>query len=186
MRKRSLMGGPQHHARRLAGLECLLPARCAQAPTITGPQALKAELGKRSREIIAAGFREGQKPRGHDRTYGVTADIFAACVAASVPEEPGHRLQGANIKPLAEHIAGIRPPAPASRVVSQHQVLAHGLFMVQQRAIAAANIRSTSDADRGQRLALPSGTIEPPSAWNRAAVSAYRLACAWTRETMAC
>ena len=127
MGKRTLVGGPQHHARRLAGLECLLPARRAQAPTIAGLQARKAELGDRSREIVAAGFREREKPCGHDHTDRVAADIFAARVAAPVAEEAGHGLQRADLQPLAEHIAGARPPA-ATRILPQHHRLAHGSY----------------------------------------------------------
>jgi hypothetical protein len=127
MGKRTLVGGAQHHARRLAGLECLLPARRAQAPAITGLQARKAKLGDRGREIIAAGFRVREKPCGHDRTDRVAADIFAARVAAPVAEEAGHGLQRADLEPLAEHIAGVRSPA-APRVLPQHHRIAHGSY----------------------------------------------------------
>jgi hypothetical protein len=127
MSKRTLVGGPQHHARRLAGLECLLPARRAQAPAITGLQARKAKLGDRGREIVAAGFREREKPCCHDRTDRMATDIVAARVAAPVAKEAGHGLQRADLQPLAEHIAGVRPPA-ATRVLPQHHRLAHDCY----------------------------------------------------------
>lgn len=125
MSKCTLMGGPQRHTRCLARIKCLLPARSAQAPAITGLQTRKPEFGDRSREIVAAGFRERKKSQGHDCTDRVTAAIFATRVAAPVAEETSHWLQRADLEPLAEHIAGIRPPAAAACIVPQHHRFVH-------------------------------------------------------------
>ena len=126
--KRTLVGGPQHYARRLAAFEGLLPARRAQAPPISGLQARKAKFRDRSREIVAAGFREGEKSRSEYRTDGMAADIFATRVAASVTKEAGHRFQRTDLEPLAKHIEPIPAAAPATFVVPQHNLFAHGVY----------------------------------------------------------
>ena len=125
MRKRTLVGGPQRHTRCLARIESLLPARRTQAPAIARLQARKTELGGWGREIIAAGFRVREKPWGHDCTDRVTAHIFTARVAAPVAEETSHGFQRADLEPLAEHIAGTRPPAAAARIVPEHNRFVH-------------------------------------------------------------
>src|SRR5262249_55192438 len=64
MIERALVGGAQHHARRLARLERLLPARCAQAPAVARLEAAEAELRHRRRQIVAARFGEREKSGG--------------------------------------------------------------------------------------------------------------------------
>ena len=43
--QRTFVGRAQDHAGRLAGLECLLPAGCTQAPAVAGLEAAKANCG---------------------------------------------------------------------------------------------------------------------------------------------
>jgi len=57
----SLMRGAQDHAGRFFGLERFLPARCAQAPPVTGLQPWKAEFWHGSRKIVTARFGKLEK-----------------------------------------------------------------------------------------------------------------------------
>jgi hypothetical protein len=50
----TLVRGSQDHSRRLACLECFLPARSTEAPTVTRFQARKAKFRYRCRKIVAA------------------------------------------------------------------------------------------------------------------------------------
>jgi hypothetical protein len=50
----TLVRGAQDHSRRLACLECFLPARSTEAPTVTRFQARKAKFRYRCRKIVAA------------------------------------------------------------------------------------------------------------------------------------
>jgi hypothetical protein len=113
--------GPQDHAGRLARLECFLPTRCTQAPTVAGPQAGKAEFRHWCRQIIAAGLGKLEKRGSHDGADGVTPNVLSASVTAAVSKEPRHRCQGADFEPVAEDIPGCsRPTAATSAVISQH------------------------------------------------------------------
>ena len=47
----AFVSGAQDHAGSLAGLECFLPARRTEAPTVAGFQAAKAELRHRCRKL---------------------------------------------------------------------------------------------------------------------------------------
>src|SRR5580658_10186552 len=122
------MCGAQDHARRAFRLQRILPPRCAQTPAITGLQSRKAEFRDRRREIIAAGFRILKKSRGHDGAHGVAADVLTAGVAATVAKETGHRAQGTDFEPIAEHVLGLVAPAAAALagVISQHRGSLHG------------------------------------------------------------
>ena len=70
------MGRPQHHPRRHARLQRLLPARGAQAPPIAGAQPRKAELLARGRQVVASRAGEIQELPRHAGAYGVTAEIL--------------------------------------------------------------------------------------------------------------
>ena len=87
--------GPQDHAGHLARLESFLPARRTQAPTVSGPQAGKAESWDRRRKIIAVGFGKLEELIGHDGADGMTTDVFSTRIAASVSEEPRQGLDRA-------------------------------------------------------------------------------------------
>ena len=50
----TLVRGAQDHTRRVASLECFLPARGTEAPTVAWVQAWKAKFGYRCRKIVAA------------------------------------------------------------------------------------------------------------------------------------
>src|SRR5689334_10472529 len=114
------MGGAQHHARRLAGCERLLPARRAQAPAVAGFEPRKAELRHRRGQIVAAGFGEFQEGSGHDDTHRVAAEILAPGIAAAVAIKSGHRAERAELERFAEHIAGRSAAAVTAPVVPQH------------------------------------------------------------------
>ena len=49
----AFVSGAQDHAGSLAGLECFLPTRSVQAPTVAGFQAAKAEFRHRYRKNVA-------------------------------------------------------------------------------------------------------------------------------------
>ena len=57
----TLVRGAQDHARRVACLEGFLPARSAEAPTVTWVQAWKAECGNWCQKIVAARFGKFEK-----------------------------------------------------------------------------------------------------------------------------
>ena len=82
--------GAQDHAGCLAGFKCFLPTGCAEAPTVAGFQAAKAEFRHRRRKIVATGFGKREKLGGHDGADGVAADILSRSVAAAVPKEARH------------------------------------------------------------------------------------------------
>ena len=104
--QRAFVRGAQHHAGRLARLECFLPTGCTEAPTVAGFQAGETEFLHRGRKVVAAGFGKFEERRGHDRADGVAAEILSTGVAAAVTKEPGHRVYRADVEPLSEHIAG--------------------------------------------------------------------------------
>lgn len=121
------MRGAQDHARRTTGLQRLLPTRCAQTPSITRFESGEAELRDRCRKIVAARFRELEKLGGDNGTYGVVADILAAGVTTAVAKKTCHRTQGADLKPLAEHVFRFIGPATAAatRIFFQHDDFLH-------------------------------------------------------------
>jgi hypothetical protein len=53
--ERAFVGGAQHHVRRPAGLQRLLPARPVQAPAVAGVQAGETVDGFGGREVVANG-----------------------------------------------------------------------------------------------------------------------------------
>src|SRR5215831_21344769 len=106
------MRGAQDDARRLAGLESFLPTGCAEAPTVAGLEAAKAEFRHRRRQIVAAGFGKLEKRRSHDGADRVAADVLLPRIAAAVAKEPRHGIDRADFEPVTEHVAGcVRPTA---------------------------------------------------------------------------
>src|SRR5258708_22157313 len=65
MTQSAFVSGAQDHAGRLARLECFLPTRSTEAPTVAGFQAAKAEFRHRCRKIVAAGFGKLEKRGPH-------------------------------------------------------------------------------------------------------------------------
>ena len=117
----ALVGGAQDHAGRLAGLKGFLPTRCAEAPTVAGFEAAKADFRRRCRKIVAAGFGKFEKRLGHDGADRVAADVLWPGVAAAVAKEARHRAYRTDFEPSTEHVAGCaRPAASIAAVVSQH------------------------------------------------------------------
>src|SRR5262245_35694401 len=89
-----------------------MPAGCAEAPTVAGLEAGKAEFRHRRGKIIAARFGKRKKRGGHDRAHRVAADILPPGIAAAVAKEARHRADRTEFEPVAEHVAGeIRPAA---------------------------------------------------------------------------
>src|SRR5262249_25099050 len=113
--------GAQHHARRSAGRESFLPTGRAEAPTVAGLEAAKAEFRHGRREIVAAGFGKLEKRRGHDGADRVAADVLSPRIAAAVAKEPRHGVYRAHFEPDTEHIARcVRPTASMPPLVPQH------------------------------------------------------------------
>ena len=106
--------GTQDHTRRVACLECFLPSRGTEAPTVTWVQAWKAECGNWCRKIVAARFGEFEKRRSHNGTDRVTANVLSPGVAAAIPIKSRHGFDRTDIKRLAEHISWTTPPTPPS------------------------------------------------------------------------
>src|SRR5262249_19891381 len=104
------MRGAQDDARRLAGLESFLPTGCAEAPTVAGLEAAKAEFRHRRRKVVAAGSRKLEKPRGHDGADRVAADVLSPRIAAAVAKEPRHGIYRAHFQPITDHISRPVPP----------------------------------------------------------------------------
>ena len=86
------MRGAQDHTRCFFCLKRFLPARCTQAPPVTGLQPWKAEFWNGSRKIVTARFGKLEKRRGHDRAYRVAADVLSPGIAAAVAKETGHGI----------------------------------------------------------------------------------------------
>src|SRR5258708_10857542 len=115
------MSGAQDHAGRLARLECFLPTRSTEAPTVAGFQAAKAEFRHRCRKIVAAGCGKLEKRGGHDGADRVATDVLSPSVAAAVSKEPRHWAYLSDFEPLTEHVTGCaRPTASITVVVPQH------------------------------------------------------------------
>src|SRR5437868_5402830 len=85
--QRYRMGRLENDLRRLAGVQRLLPASGAQAPTVAGLQPGEAELGHRRRQVVALALREGEELGGHDDANRVQAHVLAAGIAAGVAIE---------------------------------------------------------------------------------------------------
>jgi hypothetical protein len=140
--------GAQDHARRLAGLERLLPTGCAEAPAIAGPETAKAELRHRRRKIVAPGSGKLEKSSGHDHANGVAADVLSPGVAAAVSKEPRHRCCRAGLESLTKHVAGCAaPPASIAAIVPEHFRLpnrpaAHQLYRPRSSQASPSPCRS--------------------------------------------
>src|SRR5262245_22807381 len=103
--ERAFVRGAQDNAGRLTRLECFLPTRRTETPTVAGLQAGKAEFRHRGRKVVAAGFGEFEKRGGHDGADRVAAEVLSTRVAAAVAKKPGHRIDRAELEPVAEHVA---------------------------------------------------------------------------------
>src|ERR1700733_15535476 len=100
-------------ARRVPGVESVLPACRAEAPAIARPQPLEAELRNRCRQIVARRLRKREKFGVDPRAHGMHADILRPGVAAPVAIEAGQRLGAAFAERLAEDILRRRGPSAA-------------------------------------------------------------------------
>src|SRR5690349_4119867 len=103
--QRAFMRRPQHDARRAVCLQCLLPARRAQAPAITGLQSCKTESRGRRRKIIALRFRKTKKLLRHDDAYRMAAEIVRPGIAATVTKESGHGFVRAGLQRSTKNVA---------------------------------------------------------------------------------
>ena len=149
------MRGTQHHTRRVACLECFLPARGAEAPTVTWVQSWKAERGNWCRKIVAARFGKFEKGRSHDGADRVTANVFSPGVAAAIPIKSCHGFDRADIKRLAEHVSGATPPiASVTPIVPQHSRLSP--LQYPASSVGGAQL---------QRQALDNGIVLSPVAF---------------------
>ena len=117
----TLVRGTQDHTRRVACLECFLPSRGTEAPTVTWVQAWKAGCGNWCRKIVATRFGEFEKRRSHNGADRVTASVLSPGVAAAIPIKSRHGFDRTDIKRLAEHISRATPPtASVTPIVPQH------------------------------------------------------------------
>src|ERR1051326_367532 len=117
------MGGAQHHARRLARFEFLLPARRAQAPAVARFETRKAELGHRRGQIVAARFGEFQEGSSHHHAHRVAAEILAPGIAAAIAVKSRRRAERAKLERFAEHVLCRYAAAVTAPVVPQHASL---------------------------------------------------------------
>src|SRR5579883_544407 len=137
--ERSGMGGSQHHPWRPSRFERFLPAGRAQAPAIAGLEAGKAIGGHGGRQVVAAGFREGEELSGHHRTDRVAADVLAGRVAAPVAEESRERFERARLERLAEDVACATATAAAPAPLTQLQDVSHGSFTPRSAALSCVS-----------------------------------------------
>jgi hypothetical protein len=80
----------------------------------------------------------------------VTADIFPACVAATIPKEPRHGFHRADFEPVTEDIPGhARPTSSIPVFIPQHCRLPH------RCQIRTSGEPGCSDARRHARPLLP-------------------------------
>src|ERR1700730_16429134 len=117
----TFMRGTQGDAGRLTRFKCFLPAWRTEAPPVPGFQPGKVEFRYRSGKIVAARLGAPKTCSGHHSADRLSAYGLARGVAAAVAKESRHRLDGAELQRLAQHIASY--PSPAASVpalVSQH------------------------------------------------------------------
>ena len=104
----AVFGGLEHDAGGVAGLQCLLPARGAEAPAVAGLEAGEAVLRQGGGEVVADGAAVGEEACRHDRADGVAAVVFGAGAAGAVAEEAGDGAVGAGGERAAEPSKGRR------------------------------------------------------------------------------
>jgi hypothetical protein len=122
--KRSLMRRAKNDAWCFACFQCILPTRGTKTPTVARLQTGEGKCRHRRGEVIATLFREREKIRCHHGADRMTAHVFWACIAAPVPIEPCHGLEGTNFQRLAKHIAGrSRSLFAFAAVVSEHDLM---------------------------------------------------------------
>ena len=83
--------------RRTAGVKRLAPARCAEAPAITGFESRELIQRERRREVVATRFGEGEKLVGQHHTDGMHALVLPARVTAAVAIEARDRIVRARL-----------------------------------------------------------------------------------------
>jgi hypothetical protein len=83
--------GFQDDRRRHPGVQSLLPSADAEAPTVSGGEAGKAELRVGCDQVISSRARKLQKLRSHDRANCVQSNIAGAGSAKAIAIEPGGR-----------------------------------------------------------------------------------------------
>jgi len=102
--QRLTMGGLETHFGRATGFERLLPARGAQAPSVTRLEAREAEFRPWGRQVVTPRQREFEEVRGHERTDGVGADVRGIGLAAATTKPAGYRGLTADGEGITEHI----------------------------------------------------------------------------------
>lgn len=130
----------QHDRWGHAGLPCLLPARQAETPPVTGFQPREVKFGPRGHEVVAACLRELEELVGEDGTHLVSAGVPPEVAAVAVTQVARHRVGTARFEGVAEDVplligvgclahgrgldprgqeSGVRPPAlflPAAHI----------------------------------------------------------------------
>ena len=93
--QRGGMSGLKDDGRCDACVECLLPPKSTQTPTISRLQTWEAIFGSWRGQIIALFAREAQEGLGDPRADDVSACIARARVATTVAKEPRHGIERA-------------------------------------------------------------------------------------------
>src|SRR6476661_3089353 len=146
------MSGAQDHAGRLARLECFLPTRSTEAPTVAGFQAAKTEFRHRCRKIVAAGFGKLEKRGGHDGADRVATDILSPSVAAAVSKEPRHWAYRADFEPLTEHVTGCARPTASITVVDRLLIFGESHLPLPTRADIVAKVENRTTLKISRKL----------------------------------
>ena len=116
------------HLRRGAGLPGLAPAQRRRGTSgRRGAGPAKPNSGRGVERSLPRRAGEGEELRGHPDADGVAAAVLGAGVAAAVAEEAGHRVEGAGLQRLAEHVEALVDLAPAWSVPRHLQVAAAGV-----------------------------------------------------------
>ena len=94
----------EHDGRRAAGLECFLPARHAQTPTIACNKPGKIEFRDWRAQIVALLDGEFEELIRHDRANRVQSSISGTGAAVAIATEAGGRIAAAAFEFAAENV----------------------------------------------------------------------------------
>lgn len=98
------MRAPQIHLRRCVRFKGLEPPGGAQTPTVSGLNAVEAQLRARCGQIVALPGRVFQELGGGLDAHGMRAQVLVVGVAAAVSEKTRQRVVAAGFERRAENV----------------------------------------------------------------------------------
>ncbi len=159
----------QHNGRCGPDCEGLGPSRRAQAPMVTGCQAVEPDTGLRRGQVVADRLRELKELLCHHRAHGVDTVVAGVRVATAVTEPAGEGSKGTRFKLATEHIAGhgslvsqsveeTVQQKPREVESSQLDAIGHDLQLVDLALEALDTNRLDEAETRVAELVAPSST----------------------------